>query len=110
MKITFNKLNDIRIRMIKLVRGYGYNVRNNITFTELLDLLERIPLVHNNTSENYGVEIDDIGFVTDVVKVDTILQISKQFNAQIPEDIKRGYYKLENGKLVLDEERKRILE
>lgn len=109
MIITYNKLNDLRIRMIKIVREYGYTVPNDITMSSLLDILETVQFVDNSKKENYGVVVDDIGYITEIVKIDGVIQLKNQPNQEIPEDVFRGYYTIKDKKIVLDEERKRIL-
>lgn len=98
-----------RGRLISILRKYGYKVPNNLKISQALDILETTDFVDQNREENYGVTLDDIGYIKDVVKIDTVIQLKYQTERKIPEDFYRGYYKLNGKKIELDEERKRLL-
>lgn len=51
-----------------------------------------------------GVVINEQGYVKDVIPVNDFMK-----TVEVPQDLNRGYYKYENGKLVIDEARKALL-
>lgn len=51
-----------------------------------------------------GVIINEQGYIVDIVEVDEFMK-----SVDRPIDIARGYYKLVNGKLVIDEARRALL-
>lgn len=102
-------LEAYRTRLISILRKYGYKVPNSLKISQALDILETTNFVDQEPLENYGVVMDDIGYVKDVMKIDTVIQLKAQRDRVIPEDYYRGYYKLNGRVLELDEERKRLL-
>lgn len=67
------------------------------TFWSMLKKLDEVIAVRKDKSY-IGVTLNDRGYVTTINSIDTIID-----EQELPMDILRGYYKIENGKLVVDE-------
>lgn len=98
------RIEHYRITLKAFLESRGYQVPTDT----LLDLTRQIQELHvlNPEDKHYIAFLED-DFISDVVEI-KIEQILK--NAFIPEDLKNGYYKIQNGKIVIDELRKEELE
>lgn len=72
--------------------------------SSLVKEIERLKVM-KKTMKYAGLIFDSNGYIVKVVRIGDFMPIS-----ELPSDISGGYYKLKNGKIVLDEERQRQLE
>ena len=99
-----SRIEHYRITLKSFLESRGYQVPTD----SLLDLTRQIQELHVlNPEDQHQVAILEDGYIQEVIdiKLDQIIR-----NAFIPEDLKNGYYKIQNGKIVLDEIRKEELE
>ena len=98
------RIEHYRITLKAFLESRGYNVPGNT----LLDLIRQIQTVHTlNPEDKHQIALLEDEYITDIIEIN-IEQILR--NADIPDDLKNGYYKIKNGKIVLDELRKEELE
>ena len=88
------------LRALLIERGYDVS---GATFEALIEDIARTHMFLIN-KENYVVSVEN-GYIKDVTKVDVNLHVA----GNIPSDIHLGYYKLVDGKIVLDEIRREEL-
>jgi len=82
----------------------GYEVHTD-SLKGLLIQLKSIEVL--NPKDKHQIALLEDDYITDVIDVN-LKQIIK--NAEIPEDLKEGYYKIQDGKIVLDPLRREELE
>lgn len=76
------------------------------SFEEVVQHLYELPVVHK-TNLNMIVEEDEYGYIN---RIDSFLEQEFLISEQhLPVDILDGYYKIESGRIVLDESRKEEL-
>lgn len=95
-------INDLEIINNKLYHflvdcGVQPNDRKLSTLVGLLDDI----LVIKRNKQYLGVQTNKQGYVTDVIVIDGVLEYTS-----MPDDVKKGYYKLIDNKLVVDEKMK----
>lgn len=98
------RIEHYRINLKAFLQERGYNVSSD----SLIGLIRQLQKVHVlNPEDRHHIAFLEDGYITDIIdiKLEQILR-----NAEIPEDLKNGYYKIKNGKIVLDELRKEELE
>lgn len=94
------RIEHYRITLKAFLEKRGYEVPSDA----LIDLLRQLQEVHVlNPEDKHHIALLEDDFITDVIEV-KLEQIIR--NAVIPEDLRNGYYKIQNGKIVLDELRK----
>lgn len=94
------RLDTYKIDLKRFLRERGYETEKD----DLDGLFEDLGHVYTlNPNDTYHYANVHDGFITDVMEID-IEHIMR--NTQIPIDIKEGYYKVEQGTLVLDEVRR----
>lgn len=99
-----SRIEHYRVTLKSFLESRGYEVPSE----SLLDLTRQIQEIHVlNPEDQHQVAILEDGFIKEVIdiKIDQILK-----NAVIPEDLENGYYRIQNGKIVLDELRKEEVE
>jgi hypothetical protein len=98
------RIEHYRITLKAFLEERGYQVASD----SLIDLIRKIQTVHViNPEDKHHIAILEDNYITDIIEIN-IDQILR--NATIPEDLQNGYYKIQNGKIVLDELRKEELE
>lgn len=95
-------INDLEIINNKLYHflvdcGVHPNDRKLSTLVGLLDDI----LVIKGNKKYLGVQTNKQGYVTDVIVIDGVLEYTP-----MPDDVEKGYYKLIDNKLVVDEKMK----
>lgn len=88
--------------LIKFLNDCGIELTSK-TFNSAIRKLQEVIAIRKEKSY-IGLTLNDLGYVRKFNEIDTIIE--KQ---NLPEDILRGYYKIENGKIVLDERMKEKL-
>lgn len=109
MKLNFDfsaiLLNDLE-ELIKNVNAtlttYGVNEKIT-TLSDLQNLLDRLRVLKPK-DEYLGVTLDSDGFIVEINPLHDF--VVKQ---DVPEDVLRGYYKIQNGVIYLDKERQALL-
>lgn len=99
-----SRIENYRVTLKSFLESRGYQVPSE----SLLDLTRQIQEIHVlNPEDQHQVALLEDGFIKEVIdiKIDQILK-----NAVIPEDLENGYYRIQNGKIVLDELRKEEVE
>lgn len=95
-------INDLEIINNKLYHflvdcGVQPKDRKLSTLVELLDDI----LVIKSNKQYLGIQTNKQGYVTDIIVIDGVLEYTP-----MPDDVKKGYYKLIDNKLVVDEKMK----
>lgn len=99
-----SRIENYRVTLKSFLESRGYQVPSE----SLLDLTRQIQEIHVlNPEDQHQVALLEDGFIKEVIdiKIDQILK-----NAVIPEDLENGYYRIQNGKIILDELRKEEVE
>jgi hypothetical protein len=91
-----------KARLKAILVQHGYNPTAD-TFESLLTELTSVYILHPNQRHQL-FKLDKHGFIVDAVRFHTSQIVQNAKN--VPGDIMRGYYKLVDGKIVLDEKRK----
>jgi hypothetical protein len=98
------RIEHYRITLKAFLEKRGYEVPSDT----LLDLLRQLQEVHVlNPEDKHHIALLEDEYITGIIDIN-LSQILK--NAEIPADLENGYYKIENGKIVLDPLRKEELE
>ena len=101
---------DELVEKVENIRGVLKDILDdhNIPYmdTKLSTLLESFKQLRTiKPNRRYiAVELNELGYIKNLIETDIIAD-----PMPIPEDILRGYYKVVDGKIVLDEARKSIL-
>jgi hypothetical protein len=104
LSLVSKRLEAYRLTLKGFLEDNGYDVSGDdivslITAIKTLDTL--------NPTDTHSLAILEDGYVKDVIDFN-LYQILR--NADVPDDLAQGYYKIESGKIVLDELRKEELE
>jgi len=95
----YYKMKDKYNNLISFLSDYLLN-KTNITYKEEKAIREQIKcLLVANTEQIDNVSIVN-GYITGVERTNVLIR-----PVDIPDDIKNGYWKLENGKYKIDEDR-----
>lgn len=94
------RIDHYRNTLKAFLTSRGYTIPSDT----LIDLLRQLQEVHVlNPEDKHHIAILEDDFITSVIEI-KLEQILR--NQTIPEDLEQGYYKIQNGKIVLDELRK----
>jgi hypothetical protein len=94
------RLNTEHVR--EFLKDCGY-ASPDATPEQIVEQLLRLPVL--KPYKTYlGIQTNEEGYVTSYSRIDTFME-----ERALPEDLLRGYYKIVDGKPVLDEERRRVL-
>jgi len=94
------KVHKARLKAILVQHGYTPKAE---TFDALLEELAGVYILHPNQRHQL-FKLDKSGYIVDSVRFHTQHVVQNPKN--VPGDVLRGYYKLVNGQIVLDEKRK----
>lgn len=104
VRTVITRLEAYKTALKEFLVGRGYEVSS----TELERLISQLHKVHTlNPEDKHSVALLHDGYITEVIDID-LTQILR--NIETPYDLSQGYYKIEGGKIVLDEVRKEELE
>lgn len=109
--LVLKEVDNFADQVAAFIESHGVAV-NGKNFQTILNALKKLQLkqegknylILDENKEYVSVETDKNGYILLYNNMDTIAEKNK-----IPQDINRGYYKIKNNKIVLDEKRKRML-
>lgn len=104
---TYNKIqdetNELRKALIRFLSRSDVELQGTENVKELIEKLSDLKIMYQD--RDYVTFIyNNEGYIIDKVKVDNFIENN------LPEDITRGYYKMESGKPTIDYSKKRIIE
>ena len=88
--------------LAKYLQSCGIDLTSKTLFADIKRLNDVIAI--KKSKQNLDMNVNDTGYITNILDIKEIVE--KQ---QVPVDVLRGYYKYENGKIVLDERRRQEL-
>lgn len=100
LEISYN-IPELKRVIKEFVEKHGGKYDGTDAMTAVMSLATT-KAIENNVPY-MGVIVEN-GYVKDIVPVNDFMK-----TIEVPEDLKRGYYKYENGKLIVDEARKALL-
>lgn len=101
--IITKDLTKISLDLQKFLISSGVTPKSS-KITDLIDAIKDLKVMYENKSY-LGLIFDENKYIIRVVGIGDFIA-----RENVPSDIAEGYYKLINGKLVLDEQRKNQLE
>lgn len=96
------KMNALRTRLELFLQNCGVSYESR-SLIDLVNKLDEVIAVREN-KKYISLETNKEGYVTGFGDLDGILDVTD--GKELPDDLLRGYYKYENGDLVLDERKK----
>lgn len=101
---AFKVMRDRQLSMKNALEGFvkdnGYKLSGD-TWKSLEDDIQNV-VVMNPEKKHHVAKLKD-GYITEMVEFDLEQMV---FGSDIPEDVASGFYKVENGIIVLDKKRK----
>lgn len=104
VELVSKRVEAYRLTLKRFLEGKGYKVSND-TLLGLIQAIQGLDVL--NPDDTHQVALLEDGYITDVIDIN-LYQLLR--NADVPSDIKQGYYKVSGGKIVLDDTRKEELE
>ena len=104
LSLVSKRLEAYRLTLKGFLEDNGYDVSGDDIVT-LIRAIKGLDVL--NPDDTHHVALLEDGYITDVIDIN-LYQILR--NAGVPDDIKEGYYRISNGKIVLDDTRKEELE
>jgi hypothetical protein len=102
MNLVLDDVEKIIERFSAILEGHGIELESK-SLTKLIERVEDLKTMCPN-KEYVGLVTDRNGYIIKAFELADFVEL-KDF----PKDFTRGYYKYEEGKFVLDEQRKRQL-
>jgi hypothetical protein len=93
------RIEAYRITLKQFLIKKGYDIPKD-DLISLLQTIQEIDIL--NPKDEHSLAIEHEGYIVDVININ-IRQILR--NADVPSDIKNGYYRIEHGKIILDRTR-----
>lgn len=104
LALVSKRLEAYRLTLKGFLEDKGYKVSGD-DIVSLIRAIKSLDVL--NPDDTHHIALLEDGYITDVIDIN-LYQIIR--NAGIPDDIKEGYYRISNGKIVLDDTRKEELE
>lgn len=104
LSLVSKRLEAYRLTLKGFLEDKGYDVSGD----DILSLISAIKQLDTlNPTDQHQVALLEDGYIKEVIDIN-LYQILR--NAGVPDDVGEGYYKVADGKIVLDELRKEELE
>jgi len=99
---------NVKIRKRKdelgsILRSHGYAIPDQKTFELLINALENMIILDNNGVNTFVISNPE-GYIESVIDFDSSMVLRK--DQDHPEDLLDGYYKIEDGKIIEDLDKK----
>jgi hypothetical protein len=100
---AMQRVKDMKIGLQQFLTSNGYELSGD-TLESLITDIKRVQVV--NPTHTHTVAFNKDGYIKELIDIEVNQLIA---NAQKPADYRGGFYKVENGRIVLDKKRKEQL-